>query len=146
MRKEDLENLMVAVTANNERYLVVDGWLIGEEYNMRIKDFNDDLTCGHEEDRIDKVYGRIAFLSDITAIIENELLWERKWIPDIGEKYYLADPTQSDFWNTGYWQDTDNGNYRLRLGLVYKTEEEAMEHGKRIVEMIKNERVHYIKL
>lgn len=141
MRKEDLKNLMVVVTANNEKYLVVDGWLIGEEYNMRIKDFNDDLTYWHEKDRIDKVYGRIAFLSDITAIIENGLLlWERKWIPDIGERFYIADPTQQDFWNIDCWQDTHTNNYRLRLGLVFKTKREAIEHGKKIVEMIKAEK------
>ena len=143
MKKEDLENLMVVVTANNEKYLVVDGWLIGEEYNMRIRDFNDDLTCGHEEDRIDKIYGRIAFLSDITAIIENELLWERKWIPDIGEEYYIADPTECDLWNWNCWGDSEGDNHRLGLGIIYRTKEEAAEHGKRIVEMINNESALY---
>ena len=140
MRKEDLENLMVVVTANNEKYLVVDGWLIGEEYNMRIKDFNDDLTCESEEDRIDKVYNRIAFLSDITAIIENELLWERKWIPDIGERYYIPDIKYiEEAWSSDWYNGTID-NYRLDLGLVYKTKEEAIEHGKTIAEMIKAEK------
>ena len=62
------------------------------------------------------------------------------WKPANGERYYMPcvdSPDMYDFWT---WQDDDELNqYRFKCGLVFKTEEEAIELTKKMLAAAKNE-------
>ncbi|AXF52101.1 MAG: hypothetical protein [Podoviridae sp. ctcf755] len=95
--KDDLKNRMVVECRNGEKYMIVDGYLIGKKGYSLLQGYADNLICvvGHKEFDIINVFekndhfgnGFNAYLDDDNR----EIIWERKEeILTKEEKEYLA--------------------------------------------------------
>ena len=78
------------------------------------------------EAEIEKKRGELAKL-------EAELKqYEASGIPERGERYFYADPTNKDFYSWEFWVDEHSDICRFKAGLIRQTEEEAAELGKKM--------------
>lgn len=51
----------------------------------------------------------------------------KKWIPKLGEVYYIPELNSDSFYEGHQWDDIDFERQLLKRGLIYKTKEEAIK-------------------
>ena len=69
-------------------------------------------------------------------IQENYIIPEVKWVPEIGDAYYVADITTTNTSTWEIWSDDEIDNYRLKYNLVFKTSEEKTARTEEILKLI----------
>ena len=62
---------------------------------------------------------------------------KKPWQPKDGEMYYMPEILTKSEWTYSYFDNQDIHRIRLRAGLVFKTQEEAISKAKEIIEMLK---------
>lgn len=61
------------------------------------------------------------------------------WKPEKGEKYYIPSPVSSDYYDRYIWYGYHFSSQLFKRGLVFKTEEEAIECSKKMIAAIGGE-------
>lgn len=62
---------------------------------------------------------------------------KKTWKPKVGSRYFYSDIADENLFGRNTWYDDEADNHRYDLGLVYKTEEEAIARSREILEMLK---------
>lgn len=138
MKKQDLESRRVVELNNGDRYLVVGDMLMVNWSYIDLDTYTDDLE--HRFDRgenIFRVYDKIQKFEDMWESDSLVTLWARGVKLRLGDVFYTINFYLDNSIQKFVYDGDELDTLLLDKGLVFRTEEEAIEAANKMLEVIR---------
>lgn len=81
--------------------------------------------------RIEQLEAKLAEIQAELAELKKQGQSE-KWVPEDNDEYFIPCPTNPSYFEDTYWDNDNYDRHRLKANMVFRTEKEAAEAGKRM--------------